>query len=243
MTHEERIAPIVKLNLKLLCQCHVYVMRRASDAYILASGTLTITGTRNDDAARRLDERNKGVIFKNCAPFTDCISKLSNTQIDNAKYKDVEMPIYNLIEYSNNYLKTSESLWQYYRDDPNNNITQSESFKNQIKITGKSPADGNTKDVEIAVPLKYLSNFWRTLEMPLINCEINLILTWSKNCVICSATGATRFKIADTKLYVPFVTLSTKDNAKLLQQLKSGKKQLTGINIKQKYQQKDQINI
>ena len=90
------------------------------------------------------------------------------------------MPVYNLIEYSDNYSKTSRSLWKYYKDDPNDNITQSESFKSKIKITGKTHAAGHTKDVEIIVPLKYLSNFWRTLEMPLINCEINLILTWSK---------------------------------------------------------------
>ena len=96
-----------------------------SDAYVLVSGTITITGAENDDAARRLDERNKGVIFKNCAPFTDCTSEINNTQIDNAKYIDAVMPIYNLIEYSDDYLKTSGSLSQYYRDDPNDNITPS----------------------------------------------------------------------------------------------------------------------
>ena len=80
----------------------------------------------------------------------------------------------------------------------NNNIVESELFKFKIKIKGKTPAAGNTKDVEIAVPLKYLSNFWRTLEMSLINCEINLILTWSDDCVIYSATGATDFKVTDT---------------------------------------------
>ena len=82
-----------------------------SDAYILLSGNITITGAGNDDVARQLDERNKGVIFKNCAPFTDCISEINNTQIDNAKYIDVAMPMYNLIEYSDNYSKTLESLW------------------------------------------------------------------------------------------------------------------------------------
>ena len=87
---------------------------------------------------------------------------------------------------------------------------------------GKTPPAGKTKNVETTVLLKYLSNFWRTLEMPLINCEVNLILTWSKDCVISSATGKTKFKITDTKLYVPVVTFSTQDNAKLLQQLKSG---------------------
>ena len=104
--------------------------------------------------------------------------------------------------------------------DPTDNITQSESFKYKIKITGKTPADGNTKDVEIVVPLKYLSNFQRTLEMPLINFEINLILTWCEDCVISSATEATKFKITDTKLYVPVVNFSSQDNTKLLQELK-----------------------
>ena len=155
--------------------------------------------------------------------------------MQNIVVQNVVMPMYNLIEYSNNYLKTSRNLWLYYRDDPNDNITQPESFKFKIKITGKTPAAGNTKDVEIAVPLKYLSNFWRTLEMPLINCEINLILTWSEDCVISSATEATKFKITDTKLYVPVVTLSTKDNAKLLQQLKLGFKSTFNWN---KYQPK-----
>ena len=121
------------------------------------------------------------------------------------------MPIYNLIEYNDNYSKTSGSLWHYYRDDPNNNLTDSESFKSKVKITGMTPNDGNTKDVEIMVPLKYLSNFWRTLEMPLINCEVELILTWSKNCVISSATGETKFAITETKLYVPVVTLTTEE--------------------------------
>ena len=81
-----------------------------SDPYILVSGTITITGAGNNDAMRPLDERNKGVIFKNCEPFTDCISEINNTQIDNAKYIDVAMPMYNLIEYSDNYSKTSGSL-------------------------------------------------------------------------------------------------------------------------------------
>ena len=80
-------------------------------------------------AAKQLDERNKGVIFKNCAPFTKCISRINNTDIDNAQDIDIVMPMYNLIEYSDNYSKTSGSLWQYYKDDPNDNITQFESFK------------------------------------------------------------------------------------------------------------------
>ena len=84
------------------------------------------------------------------------------------------MPMYNLIEYTENYSKTSRKIWQYYKDEPNDNLANSESFKSKVKITGKTPNNGNTKDVEIIVPLKYLSNFWRTLKMPLINCEVSL---------------------------------------------------------------------
>ena len=86
------------------------------------------------------------------------------------------MPMYNLTKYSDNYSKTSGSFWQYNKDDPNDNLTDSESFKSKVEITGNAPAAGNTKDVEVTVPLKYLRNFWRTLEMPLINCEVNLII-------------------------------------------------------------------
>ena len=188
-----------------------------SDAYILVSGTITVDGAGADDAAERLDESEKRVIFRNCAPFTDCISEMNHIQINNAKYINVVMPMHNLIEYSNNYSKTSWNLWQYCKDEPYDDIANSESFQFKIKITGNTPNAGNTKDVKIAVPLKFLSNFWRILEMPLINCEINLILTWSENGVISSATRITKFKITDTKLYVPVVTLSTQDNAKLLQ--------------------------
>ena len=84
---------------------------------------------------------------------------------------------------------------QYYRDEPNDNLADSKSFKSKTKITRKIPAAGNEKDVEIMVPLKYLINFWRTLEMPLINCEVNLILTWSSTCVITNSTGAEIFEI------------------------------------------------
>ena len=181
--------------------------------------------------ARQADERNKSVTFKNWAPFTKCISRINNTDIDTAQ--DIVMPMYNLIEYSDNYSKTSGSLWQYYKDEPNDNLANSESFKSKVNITGNTPADGNTKDVEIIVPLKYLSNFWRTLEMPLINCEVNLILTWPRDCVITNSSGAGKFAITETRLYVPVVTLSTQNNAKLLQQLKSGFKRAINWN---KYQ-------
>ena len=80
---------------------------------------------------------------------------MNNIEIDNAKDIDIVMPMYNLIEYSDNYSKTSGSLWQYERDELNNNLAKSESFKSKIKITGNTLADGNTKDVQIIVLLKY----------------------------------------------------------------------------------------
>ena len=119
-------------------------------------------------ALKKADKRNEGVIFKDCAPFTECISNVNNTQVDLAKYINVVMPVYNLIENSDSYSKTSGSLWQYYKDVLNDNITEFESLKSKIKITGKTSDDGNTKNVEIIVPLKYLNDFGRTLEMPLI---------------------------------------------------------------------------
>ena len=124
-----------------------------ADTYKLVKGTITITGKRDDAAARKADERGKGVKFKSCAPFTKCISRINNTDIDTAQDIDIVMPMYNLIEYSDNYSKTSGSLWQYYKDDPNDNLANSKSFKSKVKITGKTPDDGNTKDIELIVPL------------------------------------------------------------------------------------------
>ena len=97
--------------------------------------------------------------------------------------------------------------WQYYKDEPNDNLAGSESFKTKVKITRKTPADGNTKNVEIIVPLKYLSNFWRTLEMSLINCEVNLSLTCSRDCVITYSTGAGKFVITETKFQLQIYQL------------------------------------
>ena len=113
-----------------------------ADAYIFVKETTAITGHGNDDAARQLDERNKGVTFKNCSRFTKCISRINNRDIDNAQDVDIVMLMYNLIEYSNNYSKTSGSLWQYYKDDPNDNLANSESFKYKVKITRNTPNDG-----------------------------------------------------------------------------------------------------
>ena len=195
-----------------------------SDAYILVKGKITTAGAGADAAARQADERDKVVIFKNCALFTNCISEIINTQIDNAKDIDIVMPMHNLIEYSDNYAKTTGSLWQFFRDEPvpDGDIEDS--------VSGKTPNNDNKKDVERMVPLKYSSNFWRTLEMPLINCEVNLILTWSSTCVIKDSSDAATFAITDTKLYVPVVTLSTQENTKFLQQLKSGFKRVINWN-------------
>ena len=152
--------------------------------------------------------------MKNCAANNGCINKKNNTEIDNAKDIDVVISMYNLIEYSDNCLKTSGSLWQYCRN---------ESFLKRVgtiisfatttfkqKLTGQAAA-GAKKDVEI-VALKYLYNFWRNLEMTLINCEINLILTLSEKCVTSFGTVVNQsatFEMTDTKLYVPLVTLAT----------------------------------
>ena len=139
-----------------------------------------------------------------------------------------------MIEYSDNYSKTSGSLRQYCKEIlavdnagnivafDGNNATNSFNFK--TKITSQTDDDGRI-DLEIMIPLKYLSNFWRNLEMPLINCEVELILTWSADCVIIYTNVASQdptFIITETNLYVPVVTLSTQNNGKLLPQLKSG---------------------
>ena len=135
-----------------------------ADAYILAKGAIAITGGGDAAAARQADEKNKGVILKKCAPITKCISKINDTEIDNAQDIDIVTPIYNLIDYSDNYSKISGNLWQYYKEEPNDNLANSESFKSKLKITGKTPADGNTKDVKIIVLLKYLSNLGELLK-------------------------------------------------------------------------------
>ena len=210
-----------------------------SDAYIHAKGTTTVNNTAAADADA--NNTNKKVIFKNCTPFTNCISEI-NTDLDNAEDIDIVMIMYNLIEYSDNYSKASGSLWQYTKDIPvlnnnnaiidftNNNLINSFDFK--VKAIGQT-GNNRTKKVEIMVPLKYLSNFWRILEMPLINCEITLQLTWSASCVIVSTDAANQnatFAITDTKLYVPVVTLSQQDNEKLLDYLQSGFKRVINWN-------------
>ena len=124
------------------------------------------------------------------------------------------------------------------KDDPNDNLTDSESFKSKINTTGNTLADDSEKDVQIIVQFTYLSNIWRTLEMLMINYEVNLILTRPSTCVITNSTGAGTFAITNTKLYIPVVTLSSQDNPKLLQQLKSGFKRTI---IWNKYQSEPKI--
>ena len=136
------------------------------------------------------------------------------------------MTMHNFIEYSDNYSDTSGSLWNFKRDAiiENINITNntSSSFKYKSNLIGDTDADGaNTKqeNVKIAVPLKYLNNFWRSLEMPLINCKVEVSLKWIKNCILSCAGNTATFKITDTKPYVPIVALKTEDNTKLSKSL------------------------
>ena len=216
--------------------------------FLLVKGRTTVNNT---GTAAAPTNSNKKVIFKNCTQFTDCIFEIKNTQVDNAKQIDIVMPMHNLIEYSNNYSKTSGCLWQNYKDIPAvddgcgivgfNGANATYSFNFKTKITGQTDNNGEINNVEIMVPLKYLGNFWRTLEILLNNCEVNLFLTWSANCTIIYTDTADQiptFTITETKLYNSVVTLSTQDNAKLLPQLKPGfkrrinwNKHMAGINI------------
>ena len=138
-----------------------------SDAYMLVKGNITVNNTAAEGAAA--NNTNKKVIFKNCAPFTNCISKINNTQIDNAEYIDIVMPMYNLIEYSDNYSKTSGSLWQYCKEIPTvnnagnivgfNSANATDSFNFKTKVRCQAGNNGRIDNVEIMVPLKSKSNF------------------------------------------------------------------------------------
>ena len=180
------------------------------------------------------------VAFKNCAPFSRCKTEINDVLIDGANHMYIPMPMYNLIKYSDNYLDTSGSLWQFRRDDSpvnnanlgvvNNNLN-SQSFKYKAAIVGKTAnaADGNSfvRNTEMVVPLKYLSNFWRLLEMPLINCKIYLELNWIEDCILFSNETSIKFEIMDAKSHVPIVILSTKGNVNLTRQLSDGFKRLS----------------
>ena len=208
-----------------------------SDAYVWVKGKITVTNP-NDIA-----NFNKELALKNNAPFISCISKIKGELVENAEDLDIVMAMYNLLEYSKNYEKTSGSLFNYYRDEPkehtigasddaiNISIRNSKSFDYKTEIIGSLDAGEDEKeDVTIAIPLKYLGNFWRSLDIPLINCEITLILSWYKECVLVGrafrgppAAAANRinsptsakFEITDCKLYVPVVTLSAENDNKL----------------------------
>ena len=187
-----------------------------SDAYILVTGS--ITATPNSAAIQ--------VVFKNCAPFEKCRTEINETFVDKTDFINITMPMYNLIEYSDNYSSTSGSLWHFARDKIINNADATNddnapSFKHKASLIGKTEANRTKNGVKIAVPLKYLSNFWRSLEMPLINCKLELSLKWYERCLLTAATTAT-FRITDAELYVPIVTLSIEDNSKLTKLLSEG---------------------
>ena len=228
-----------------------------SDAYILVKGTITVTASEvNNNANNIRDKRNRPLILNNNAPFVLCITRINGELIEDAEYLYIVMSMYNLLEYSKNYRKTIGSLYNYYRDELGNDaddnnfdnikVVNSNTFKYKNKIIGNTynvnaGAQGydvnknGTQEVELAIPLKYLGNFWMTLNIPLISCEVFLELKWDINCVITSLeqrdigggsrdnapTGAT-LAVNDCKLYVPAVILSKDDEIKLLTNSKSG---------------------
>ena len=176
------------------------------------------------------------VAFKNCAPFINCVTKIDGTTIDDAEDLDLVMSMYNFLEYSSNYSDTTGSLWFYSKGEANNfnaNIVHNVAFKSfvyktkLVEETEAQPAPNNNngvlKNAKIAVPLKFLSKFWKSLGMPLINYKVELKLKWKNYCVFAAACvdnvnandDNIIFTIKYTKLYVPVVTLPTKDNQKL----------------------------
>ena len=194
-----------------------------AEAYIFVDGTIRAANAVN---ATRL-------ALKNCAPFTKCNLEINDEHVDTAENLDIVMPMYNLIEYSDNYQDSSAALYQYKRDEPpNNNINltadNSTSFKYKVNLLGNiaaaDPDNARVRrlNVKIVVPLKYLSNFFRSLEMPLINGKIKLNLTWKKECVLSTAADDAVFIINDTKLDVPAVTLSKENNTDFIEQQNKG---------------------
>ena len=141
-----------------------------SDAYILVTGNITVTGGNT----------NTKVAFKNCAPFKECRTEINETFVDETEHINIAMPMYNLTEYSDNYSDTSGSLWQFKRDEigGDNDLTvDAQHIPNNLSsFKYKSSFITDRNGVKIAVPLKYLCNFWRSLEMPLINCKVDLSL-------------------------------------------------------------------
>ena len=192
-----------------------------AEAYILVDGTIR---TANAVNATRL-------ALKNCAPFTKCNLEINDEHVDTVENLDIVMPMYNLIEYSDNYQDSSATPYQYKRDEPPEGdpipdlaVDNSSSFKYKVTLLGNPVLDGaiGKRNVKFVVPLKYLSNFFRSLEMPLINCTIKLNLSWKKECVLSTGAGDAVFIINDTKLYVPDVTLSKEDNKDFIEQQNKG---------------------
>ena len=169
--------------------------------------------------------------LKNRPSFTKCNLEINVEHVDTAENLDITMPMYNLIEYSDNYQDSSATLYQYKRDEPpeanaiNDLATNtSSSFKYKVKLLSNPVLDGNIakRSVKVVVPLKYLSNFFRSLEIFLINCKIKSNLTWKKECVLSTDAGDAVFIINDTKMYVPVVTLSKEDNKDFIEQQNKG---------------------
>ena len=133
-----------------------------SDAYVLVTGNVALVGANN----------NTKVTFENCSPFRECRTEINETFVDNAEHINIVMPMYNLIEYSDNYSDTSGSLWQFKRDEIEGNVdltVDDNHIPNDSSSSKyKSSFITNKNSVKIVVPLKYWSNFWRTLEMLLI---------------------------------------------------------------------------
>ena len=199
-------------EIKFLTRSIESSLRDYSDRHILVTGN--ITAIPNNAATQ--------VVFRNCARRTE----INGTFIDEATHINITMPMYNLIEYSDNYSSTSGSLWHFKRDEITNNadVTNDDnapSFKHKASLIGDTGNNGRKNGIKIAVPLKYLSNFWRSLEMPLMNCKVELSLKWYEICLVTAASTAT-FRITDAKLYVPIVTLPVEDNSKLTKLLSEG---------------------
>ena len=144
-----------------------------SNTYMLVKGTIIAVRAGDTNARVQANRTNNQAILKNCAPFNDCITKTNKVQVDNAKYLDVVMLMYDIVEYSYNYSKTSRSLYQICGDIPKNPIADSELFEFKSEFLSNT---NNASIINAKMPLKYLSNVWRTPEMPLINFEINLAL-------------------------------------------------------------------
>ena len=164
-----------------------------SDTYVLVAGNINVARADN----------NTKVVLKKCAPFRKSRTEINDTFIDEAEHINIAMPMYNLIVYTDNYSDTSGSLWGFKRDEIEGNVdltVDNHIPNNSTSFKYKSSIIRNRNSVKIAVPLKYSSNFWRSLEMPLINCKAELSLTLDLSCVLCTLAGASTFTITNAKL-------------------------------------------